>query len=50
MKKIEFDISKLKGSKYFYIELYVDGRDMISIKAYENEPGDILYESEVSIP
>ena len=50
VKKIEFDISKLKGSKYFYIELYVDGRDMISIKAYENEPGDILYENEVSVP
>lgn len=47
---IEFDISRLKKSKSFYIELYVDERDMITIKAYEKESYDTLYSDTVERP
>lgn len=50
VQTIEFDISRLGKSKAFYIELFVDESDMVTIKAYESKPDDTLYSRKVARP
>ena len=50
VQKIEFDITRLGKSKAFYIELFVDESDMVTIKAYENEPNETMYTVTVRRP
>ena len=50
VQTIEFDITQLGKSKAFYIELFVDESDMVTIKAYENEPNETMYTRKVRRP